>query len=156
MNMYNTTDSTQTQLHSPTSLQANPIKSGTENSLASDSGLPYSTYTKETGDPHKQYILNDSNTHMLQLDNKAAFTLKRFRQKRIDTCNSFLAVAFCPVYTAPFCQRKPIKQMECGRGILRRAHMYVLVRTMRQRKRNFFLIDVVVGLLVAFSASMKA
>ena len=83
-----------------------------------------------------------------------AFTLKCFRQKRID--NSFLAVAFCPVYTAPFCQRKPIKQMECGRGVLRRAHMYVLVRTKRQRKRKFFLIDVVVGLLVAFSASMKA
>ena len=57
--MYNTTDSTQTQLHSPTSLQANP---GTENSLASDSGLPYSTYTKETGDPHKQYILDDIHT----------------------------------------------------------------------------------------------
>ena len=34
--------------------------------------------------------------------------------------------------------------------------MYVLVRTKRQRKRNFSLIDVVVGLLVAFSASMKA
>ena len=72
-----------------------------------------------------------------------AFTLKCFRQKRID--NSFLAVAFCPVYTAPFCQRKSIKQMECGRGILRRTRMYVLVHTKRQRKRKFFLIDVVVG-----------
>ena len=58
MNMYNT-QHTNTQLHSPTSLQANPIKSGTENSLASDSGLPCSTYTKETGDTHTsdtQYI----------------------------------------------------------------------------------------------------
>ena len=85
---------------------------------------------------------------------RAAFTIKCFRQKRIN--NSFLAVAFCPVYTALFCQWKSIKQMECGHGILRRAHMYVLVRTKRQRKRVFFLIDVVVGLLVAFSASMKA
>ena len=34
--------------------------------------------------------------------------------------------------------------------------MYVLVRTKRQRKRKFFLIDFVVGLLVAFSVSMKA
>ena len=33
--------------------------------------------------------------------------------------------------------------------------MYVLVRMKRQRKCKFFLIDVVVGLLVAFSVSMK-
>ena len=34
--------------------------------------------------------------------------------------------------------------------------MYLLVRTKQKRKRKFFLIDVVVGLLIAFSASMKA
>ena len=67
-----------------------------------------------------------------------------------------LAAAFCTVYRAPFCQRKFIKPMECGRGILRRAHWHALVRTRRQRKRKFFLIDVVVGLLLAFSMSMKA
>ena len=34
-------------VHSPTSTQVNPMKSGTENSLASDSGLTCSTYNKE-------------------------------------------------------------------------------------------------------------
>ena len=62
----------------------------------------------------------------------------------------------CTVYIAPFCQRKLIKTMGCGRGVLRRAHWHALVRTRRQRKRKFFSIDVVVGLLLAFSTSMKA
>ena len=69
---------------------------------------------------------------------------------------SDLAAAFYTVYTAPFCQQKLIKPMECGRGILRRAHWHALVRMSRQRKCMFFSIDVVVGLLLAFSTSMKA
>ena len=62
----------------------------------------------------------------------------------------------CTVYTAPFCQQKLIKPMECGRGVLRRAHWHMLIHKRRQRKRKFFSIDIVVGLLLASSTSMKA
>ena len=85
---------------------------------------------------------------------EAMFTRQRLIENGYDVFGFSCSV--CTVYTAPFCQRKLIKPMECGRGILRRTHWHALVRTRRQRKRKFFSIDVVVGLLLASSTSMKA
>ena len=82
------------------------------------------------------------------------FTRQRLIENGYDVFGFSCSV--CTVYTGPFCQRKLIKPMKCGSGVLRQAHWHALVRTRRQRKRKFFSIDVVVGLLLASSTSMKA
>ena len=62
----------------------------------------------------------------------AAFTLSRF---------------------SSFYQRKLIMHVECGRAVFGK---HSKLSMMRCRKRNFVLIDVEVGLLLTFLASMKA
>ena len=102
-----------------------------------------------------QGIKEERNSDNLLLSStEAMFTRQRLIENRYDVFGFSCSV--CTVYTAPFCQRKLIKSMECGRGILRRAHWHALVRMRRQRKRKFFSIGVVVGLLLASSTSMKA
>ena len=56
-------------------------------------------------------------------------------------------------FTQSFYQRKLIMHVECGRAIFGKHSKF---STMRCRKCNFVLIDVEVGLLLTFLASMKA
>ena len=62
-------------------------------------------------------------------------------------------VAFTQSHFSSFHQRKLIMHVECGRVIFGKHSRF---STMHCRKRNFVLIDVKVGLLLTFLASMKA
>ena len=97
--------------------------------------------------------INCPKANLTKVKYEAMFTQQRLIENGYDVFGFSCSV--CTVYIAPFCQRKLIKPMECGRGILMRAHWHALVRTRRQRKRKFFSIDVVVVLLLASSTSMK-